>query len=95
MNTSNERKDPKPPAKAQSMLFETAPDWAKDWEGMPEYKHEDLRPYQQIILNFECAEDVAEFAKLIDQKLTEKTDTLWFPVKTPEILKNKRWVSES
>lgn len=78
----------------QETLFDIDPDWTKEWQGMPEYKHEDLRPFQQIVLNFESREDVQKFSKLVGQRLTDQTDTLWFPVKTPEVLKDKHWVSK-
>ncbi len=76
-------------------LFEIPADWQEHWQGMPEYAHKDLRPFQQITLNFECREDVQAFAKLVGQRLTDETDTLWFPVKIPEVLKDKAYLSES
>lgn len=81
--------------KEQTTLFDIDPDWKREWRGMPEYVHEDLRPFQQITINFESREDVQAFAKLVGQKLTDETDTMWFPLKTPEVLKNRKYVSES
>jgi hypothetical protein len=81
--------------KQQATLFDIDPDWKKEWQGMPEYVQKDLRPFQQITINFECREDVQAFAKLVGQKLTDETDTMWFPLKVPEVIKNKRYVSES
>lgn len=54
-------------------------EWSSEWQGMPEYDQKDAKPYQQIILSFEKREDVIEFSKLIDQKITDKTKSLWFP----------------
>lgn len=59
-------------------------DWKKEWQGMPEFVRFDLEPFQKIVVNFKTKEDVAEFAKLVGQKLTPETDSMWFPPnKTP------------
>jgi hypothetical protein len=55
--------------------------WREEWKDMPEYNMEDKEPFQKIIINFETESDVKEFAKLIDQKLTYKTISIWFPKK--------------
>ena len=46
---------------------------------MPEFVQEDLQPIQQIIISFATREDVEEFAELIEQKLTSKTKSIWYP----------------
>lgn len=55
--------------------------WREEWKEMPEYNMADKEPYQKIIINFETEHDVKEFAKLIEQKLTYKTISTWFPKK--------------
>jgi len=55
--------------------------WKEHWQDMPEFIYDDLMPYQQIIISFECKEDVLTFSKLINQKLTYKTKSVWFPKK--------------
>lgn len=79
----------------QPMLFESLSSWEEHWQGMPEYTHDDLRPIQQIVINFERREDVLAFAALLGQRITPLTDTLWYPAKTPAVLKDKCWKSES
>lgn len=54
-------------------------EWKKEWNGMPEFKADDLTSYQYIIVHFQNKEDVAKFAKLVDQKLTYKTKSIWYP----------------
>jgi len=54
-------------------------DWSKEWQGMPEFIQNDARPIQQIIVSFQEEKDVIEFAKLIDQRITQKTKSIWFP----------------
>ena len=39
-------------------------------------------------------EFIQEFAKLINQKLTKKTKSIWFPFKSHWGLTKKRWVDE-
>jgi len=63
----------------QSTLFAAEPDWAEHWQGMPEYKHEDLQPYQSVIVHFRNQQDRIDFAKLVNQSLTAKTKSIWHP----------------
>lgn len=46
---------------------------------MPEFIYEKKEWYQRITVKFNCKEDVDEFAKLINQKLTPKTKSICFP----------------
>ncbi len=54
-------------------------DWRKEWQGMPEYNNAELKPFQSIRVWFKTQEDYQNFAKLINQNLTEKTITIWYP----------------
>ena len=54
-------------------------EWKKHWQGMPEYKQEDNPTYKTIYVHFRNKEDYEEFAKLIDQNLSEKTKSIWHP----------------
>ena len=63
----------------QFNLFDMPPDWAADWEGMPEFLSEDLTSHRKIIVHFRNDNDVEEFAKLIGQKVTPKAPSLWYP----------------
>ena len=56
----------------------------EEWVGMPEF-----------VLRFETEEDLNDFAKLIGQKLTPKTKSLWFPHKPHIKPYVRRWVDES
>ena len=53
--------------------------WEKEWTGMPEYSHQDLTPVKQLIVSFEKEDDYREFAKLVEQKLTGQTQSIWYP----------------
>lgn len=53
--------------------------WEKDWQDMPEFSQEDITPIHQIIVSFETYEDVKTFGELLNQKITYKTKSIWFP----------------
>jgi len=54
-------------------------DPSKEWQGMPEFKPEDLTAKHSIIVNFAEYEDIQTFARRIEQKLTDKTRSIWYP----------------
>ena len=49
------------------------------WQGMPEYEHEDQTSWHKLIVHFANAEDMARFAQLVEQSLTDKTRSIWYP----------------
>lgn len=65
-----------------------------EWVGMPEFVQEKKRPFKVLKVQFETEEDLQAFAKLIDQKLTEKTKTIWFPFKSHWGKTIDRWVDK-
>jgi len=70
-------------------------DWKKEWKDMPEFTQEDKRPAKQVIVSFETEKDLNDFAALVNQKLTMKTKSIWFPEKKRESLKTQAYISES
>jgi hypothetical protein len=68
--------------------------WNKEWQGMPEFVQEEIRPHKEITLRFESQEDVDEFAKLVKQTITLETKYLWFPEITIERYMDKRWIDK-
>jgi hypothetical protein len=50
------------------------------WIGMPEFVNEEVNPYARIVVRFDNADSLAEFAKLINQHLTHKTLSIWYPM---------------
>lgn len=70
----------KQPDFVQSQLVKVDESWRKDWNGMPEYKQEDLRPFKTIYVHFENREDYLEFSRLLSlTKMTMSTRGVWFP----------------
>ena len=66
-----------------------------EWKDMPEFIQEDLSSFRKIVLHFRNQEDVDAFAKLINQTLTPKQKSTWFPIMEPRRYANKRYVDES
>ena len=78
---------------AQDFLFDDLTDYfSEHWRGMPEYSHEDLAPFQQIIVSFASPEDVQRFAELIGQKITRRQKYLWYPEAEIGRYADKRYV---
>lgn len=68
--------------------------WKDEWKGMPEFIQEDLQPFQSVIVHFESRKDMDDFSKLVEQKLTYKTKSIWFPKAEIGVVKDIRWVDE-
>lgn len=49
------------------------------WFDMPEFKQKKNIEYQKITIRFNSKEDVESFARLINQKITPKTKSIWHP----------------
>lgn len=64
-------------------LFDLPKDWEKEWEGMPEFKQQDLHPIQSVMVHFRNREDREQFAQLIEQRITDDTVSLWYPRMAP------------
>jgi len=66
-----------------------------EWTGMPSFGQQDKLGYQTIAVHFADKEGVEKFALLVEQKLTPKTRSLWFPEVPDDITHDERYVSES
>jgi hypothetical protein len=80
----------------EGFLFETpAPDWEEKWDGMPEYMQEDLMPWQTIYVHFKNIQDREEFVKLVGQKITGQTKSIWYPRLDVNVVADKRYKLDS
>lgn len=68
--------------------------WQDHWQDMPEFEQENNAPYKSINVHFRTEEDYKDFAKKIDQSLTAKTKSIWYP--KLDITKNSllRWIED-
>lgn len=68
--------------------------WKEHWIDMPEYIQNEEHPFRTVHFHFENEKDYQDFSSLIDQELTEKTNSIWHPKRN--ITKNMllRWVDK-
>lgn len=66
----------------------------KYWKGMPTFDQNDNPPWKQIYLNFRNKEDYETFSKLVEQDLTDKTKSIWYPKLDIEENSLHRWIVE-
>jgi hypothetical protein len=69
--------------------------WRQEWRGMPEFVQDDLTPWKSVIVHFSCRIDMDAFAKLVEQKLTFKTPSVWYPESAAYHFMDKRYADES
>ena len=70
--------------------------WLAEWQNMPEYSIDDLAPRYQLIVNFTCAGDVEEFARVIGQPIrandkSKQMQSVWFPEQEIGRMTNRRY----
>jgi hypothetical protein len=75
-------------------LFDDENDPFTEWVGMPEFVQEKQKPYAELIVRFRNEEDLQKFAKLINQKITLKTKSIWHPEIVRGIHSNKRYIDD-
>ena len=83
------------PNESQSLLFGEKEAWKEEWDGMPEFEQKNLLPEYSVRINFSSVEDLRKFAELINQPLTTKTSSIWFPAQTKADLSSKVYVDEA
>jgi hypothetical protein len=76
-------------------LAGAANDPNEEWQGMPEFEQEDKTAFKSVTVHFANIVDMEEFAKLLDQTITEKTKSIWYPKKERENLMPYRCADES
>lgn len=64
------------------------------WFDMPEFVQPKQKPYLEIIVRFASKDDLEEFSKIINQKITKKTKSLWHPKLIRGIHGGKRYVEK-
>ena len=69
--------------------------WKKEWKGMPEFIQEDQSPWKSIIVHFASPGDMQAFSELVEQTITPKTQSLWYPTAEIVHMMNKRYIDES
>lgn len=65
-----------------------------EWRGMPEFQQSDLAAHRQIIVSFADDQAVKEFFELIGQHYTDKTKSVWFPLRERNKLSELFWIGD-
>lgn len=94
--SSNKRFESTEEGKRQETLFEKDDYewWKQHWKNMPEFHMEDIRSEQSVIVHFETKKDRDDFARLLNQKITSSTKSIWYPKIKIERFMNKRYIDE-
>lgn len=66
-----------------------------EWKGMPSFRQEDKLGFQVITVHFSDQKGVDKFAELVEQKISPKTRSLWFPEVPFDRTEKERYQSES
>lgn len=69
-------------------------DPSAEWQGMPEFTHEDQTSAFSAIIHFATEDDMRGFEDLIGQKIPENTHAIWFPKATRDVVRHERYSSE-
>ena len=80
--------------KQDSLFPEFENEIEKEWKDMPEFIQEDKSPIKQLIVSFKNYDDYKDFAKLINQPLTPKTQSVWFPPVGIDKYMDKRYINK-
>ncbi len=78
----------------QESLFEVDETWKEEWKNMPEYIQKDNMPFRTIYVHFRNKQDVEEFSKLMQQKITSETISMWYPKAIIGGYSDKRYTDE-
>jgi hypothetical protein len=85
------------------ITIETVEDLQNDWRdqyaqwwhaGMPSYRSKNTEPWKQIRIKFRTMEDRKHFGEKMGYNLTEKTNSVWYPVKEPEKNSLNRYIGD-
>ncbi len=70
---------------------EVSEEWREEWKDMPEFVQDKQTPYAMIIMRFRNQEDLDEFGRLIGQRVTPRTKSLWHPQLPRGLTRYKRY----
>lgn len=68
--------------------------WREHWKEMPEFEQEENPPFRTVHVKFRTKEHYEAFSECVDQELSDKTKSIWYP--KLEITANRflRWVED-
>ncbi len=75
--------------------IEPVNDPVAEWQGMPEFDHEDQTAWKTLKVHFADEAAMKTFARLIGQTVTQDTRSIWYPKAEIGKIADKRYVDES
>jgi ParB-like chromosome segregation protein Spo0J len=63
----------------EAKLFDEKDEADAHWKGMPEFSQANEMPFRRIIINFKNQDAVDAFSRLLNQTVTPKTRSVWYP----------------
>jgi len=88
-------KVPKSQKAAEMGFFDVPTNWEKHWKGMPEFI-----PIMRNVCHCEFTVrvrtegDLKQLSKLLDQEISVRTKTIWYPKLVRERTKHKKYIYE-
>jgi len=79
----------------EALFNATVDNPAEHWRGMPGFEQQDLEGWKTIRIHFATKDDYEAFARVINQALTERTNSIWYPARKPEVFIDKAYVGPS
>jgi hypothetical protein len=65
-----------------------------EWDGMPEFRNEDLTSQFRAIVHFANEADMRAFEELVGQKIPTNTRAIWYPKAERQVVKGSGYVSD-
>ena len=65
-----------------------------DWDDMPEFVQEENEAFAKITVRIRSQEDLDKFIELMDQNITPKTKSIWYPALDRNRNSLLRWMDE-
>lgn len=84
----------RPSDSGQVLLLDSRQTWEIEWVGMPEFIQDDLAPESSLTVHFASRADRAAFARLVEQNLTPRTKSIWYPEAEITRFVNKRYIAQ-
>lgn len=63
----------------QAQLFNMPAEWERHWGGMPTFISRTTYIYAEFIVRVKSKEDLQKLATLLEQNLTQNTESVWYP----------------
>lgn len=70
-------------------------DPADEWDGMPEFSSDNQMPEQSIKVHFRNTDDRDAFAELVGQRISDDTNSIWYPAAIKDQVADKAIVHQT